>query len=119
MNYVCKSLSWWRTGVLVLELKLEPSLPERVEYSQRGTTVHPPGSLTVPIPVDVQMLTELPASDVFPLFMLRLTPLLTQLGTGLRHREQISTALTSLAASVRNSSSMRGYPLCFMQLITE
>lgn len=119
MNYVCRSLSWWQTGVLVAELESEPSWVETGESWPRGIMVRPPGFLTVPIPMDVQMMTETPSQVVFELFMQRLTPLLTQLGMGLRHKDQISTALTSLVESARNSSSMPGYPLFTTVWITE
>jgi len=79
----------------------------------------PPDFLTVPIPMDVQTLTEQTPEDVTELFMQKLIPLLSQHDTVSLPREQLSTALTSLASSVRNSLSMQALPLCTMQLITE
>ena len=119
MNYVCKSLTWWQTGVLVAELKLEQSWAEMDESWLRAITVRPPDFLTVPIPMDVQTLTGQHSAVVFELFMLRLMPLLMQLATGLRHREQISTALTFLAESVQNSSSTPEWPLFTIVRTTE
>jgi hypothetical protein len=107
MGYVCKSLSWWQTGVLVAELKWEPSSQETDGYLLPVTMVHPPDSLIVPIPMDVQTLTEQAPEVVFEQFMQKLTPLLTLLDTGLRHREPVFTALISLVENVRSWPSTR------------
>lgn len=109
MNYVCKWLGWWQTEVLVVELKLEPSSHEMVEFLQRVIMARPPDSLTVPIPMGAQMMIEADPRAVYELFMRRLMPLLTRLGTGLEPREQISTALICLVESVRSSSSTPEY----------
>ena len=119
MTYVCKSLTWWQTEVLVAELEWEPPLPEMVEYLLPAITVHRPRSLTVPIPMDVQTLTEKPLRDVFDLFMQRLTPLLTRLDTGLESREPVFIALISLASNVQSSLSTLDYPVYTTQWITE
>ena len=119
MGYVCKSLSWWQTGVLVAELKWEPSSQETDGYLLPVTMVHPPDSLIVPIPMDVQTLTEQAPEVVFEQFMQKLTSLLMQLDTGLQHRERIYTALTYLVENVRNSLSMPVWPLFTLIWTTE
>lgn len=119
MNYVCRSLTWWQTGALVAELKLEQSSLEMDAFSLRATMGHPPDSLTVPIPMDAEFLRSNHPEAVFGQFMQKLTPLLTQLGTGLQRTERIYTALISLASSVRSSSSTRVYAVCYSILTTE
>lgn len=119
MNYVCKSLTWWQTGVLVVELKLEQLSPETAGYLLPVTTGRQPECLTVPIPWDVRFWTEQLVEDAFGLFMQKLTPLLTQLDMGLVQKEQISTALISLALSVRNSLSTQALPVYFITQTTE
>ena len=119
MGYVCKSLSWWQTGVLVAELKWEPSSQETDGYLRPVTMVHHLDSLIVPIPMDVQTLTEQTPEAVFEQFMQKLTPLLTLLDTGLQHRERIYTALTYLVENVRNSLSMPVWPLFTLIWTTE
>lgn len=109
MKYVCQSLAWWRSGVLVAELKLAPYSLEMAASLLLGTTGRHPDFLTVPIPMDAVELTFNPPEVVFGRFMQRLMPLLTQLGMELEQTDQICTALTSLALSVRSSSSMPEY----------
>lgn len=105
MRYVCKSLTWWLSGVLVFELKLELSSHETEEFLSLATTALPPGSLTVPIPMDVQTLIEPQIRDVFGQFMPRLTALLSLLDMELEHDGLVFIALISLVSSVRNSLS--------------
>src|SRR5690606_12475917 len=102
--YVCKSLTWWQTGVLVAELKLVQYSPEMVVFSSRATMDRQLDFLTVPIPWDAQLWNEQPMEDVYELFMRRLTPLLTQLDMELRLTDQTCSALTSLALSARSWS---------------
>jgi len=119
MPYVCKSLTWWQTEVLVAELEWEPPLPEMGEYLLPVTTAHHPPFLTVPIPMDVRTLTEKPLRDVFELFMRKLTALLTRLDTELKSREPIFIALISLVSSVLSSLSTQELPLYTTLWITE
>jgi hypothetical protein len=67
---------------------------------------HHPDLLIVLMPVDVRSLTELTKEDARDQFMQKLTasPLLPVMES--EHKEQLSFALTCLALSVRNSSSM-------------
>lgn len=108
MNYVCKWLSWWQTGVLVVGLKLERSSPEMDECSLQVIMGHPADCLTVPILVDVQTWIGLAKEDVLDQFMQKLTPLLSQLDMVLAQTEPVSTALTSLVESVQNWPSTLG-----------
>jgi len=108
MNYVCKWLSWWHNGVLVVGLKLEPSSLETDEYLLPATMALPVDFLIVPILVDVRSWIGLAKEDVFAQFMQKLTPLLSPLGTELAPMEPVSTALTYLVSAVQNWPSTLG-----------
>jgi len=117
MRYVCKSLTLWPTGALVIELKLEPCSPEMDGYLSRDTMGHLPDSLIVPMPVVVMEFRT--PEDALEQFMQRLTRLPLPLGMVLQQKEQISIALTSLAKSVQSFSSTRESWLYTTQLITD
>lgn len=119
MSYVCKSLGWWQTEVLVLGLKWVPSSQDMEGFLLPATTGRRADSLTVPLPMDALTLIGLLREDALEQFMQKLTRLLMRLDMELARTELISTALISLAENVRNSLSMRDFPWYTMVLTTE
>lgn len=119
MRYVCNSLTWWPSEVLVAELKSEQSSHEMDVFSSPVIMDRRPHSLTVPIPMAVQTLTGEIPQVVFDLFMQRLTALLSPLDMGLVQMEQIYSALIRLAWAVQNSLSTQESRLYTTVLITE
>jgi hypothetical protein len=119
MTYVCKSLTWWQTEVLVIELKWEPPLQETVGYLLPVIMGHHPDYLTVPIPVDVQLWNEQMWEDVYDLFMPKLTALRIPLDMESLQKERICSVLTSLASNAQSSSSTVGLPWYTTQWIIE
>lgn len=107
MKCVCKSLKWLQPGALVLELRLEQSLPETEGFSFRDTMGRPVGFLTVPL--DVETLCYLGAHrDANEAFMQKLTAYPLPHGTEWPPMGPLSTALTSLASNVLSFLSTQG-----------
>lgn len=107
MKSVCNWLKWLHPGALVLELRLEQSLPEMGGFSYRDIMGRPAVCLTVPL--DVETLYYLGVHpDANEAFMQKLTAYPLPHGMEWPPMGPLSTALTSLASNVLNFLSTQG-----------